>query len=399
MKRLQGICKWLLLSLLLGCCGGAVGAGFHHALSFVTGLRGQHPWVIFFLPLGGLATVALYRLLKLTDNRGTNTVMDAALEGERIPPQVLPGIFLATAITHFLGGSGGREGAALQLGGSTGSILADVVHAGETQRKILVMAGMSAVFAGLFGTPLTASVFVLEFLNVGVIFSSAVLPCYVAAIAASRVSGALGVRPEGVALETLMPISPVNGGRVLLLAILVALLGITMCRTFHEMEHLARKFLKNPFLRAAVGGAIVVAATLVIGDQRYSGAGMDMALKAVEGKADWFDFILKLLLTAITLAAGFKGGEIVPTFCIGATFGCVAGSLLGLDPGLGAALGLVGLFCSVTNAPIASIVLSVEMFGATNLHSFALVSILCFGLSGWCSLYASQRHSPLKLEN
>ena len=399
MKRLQGICKWLLLSLLLGCCGGAVGAGFHHALRFVTGLRGQHPWVIFLLPLGGLATVALYRLLKLTDNRGTNTVMDAALEGERVAPQVLPGIFLATAITHFLGGSGGREGAALQLGGSAGSILADVVHAGETQRKILVMAGMSAVFAGLFGTPLTASVFVLEFLNVGVIFSSAVLPCYVAAIAASRVSGALGVQPEGVALETLMPISPVNGGRVLVLAILVALLGITMCKTFHEMEHLARKYLKNPFLRAVVGGAIVVAATLVIGDQRYSGAGMDMALKAVEGKADWFDFILKLLLTAITLAAGFKGGEIVPTFCIGATFGCVAGSLLGLDSGLGAALGLVGLFCSVTNAPIASIVLSVEMFGATNLHSFALVSILCFGLSGWCSLYASQRHSRLKLEN
>lgn len=399
MKRLQGICKWLVLSLMLGCCGGAVGAGFHHALRFVTGLRGQHPWVIFFLPLGGLATVALYRLLKLTDNRGTNTVMDAALDGQRVAPQVLLGIFLATAITHFLGGSGGREGAALQLGGSAGSILADVVHAGETQRKILVMAGMSAVFAGLFGTPLTASVFVLEFLNVGVIFSSAVLPCYVAAIAASRVSDALGVRPEGVALETLMPISPVNGGRVLALAILVALLGIIMCKTFHEMEHLARKYLKNPFLRAAVGGAIVVAATLVIGDQRYSGAGMDMALKAVEGKADWFDFILKLLLTAITLAAGFKGGEIVPAFCIGATFGCVAGSLLGLDSGLGAALGLVGLFCSVTNAPIASIVLSVEMFGATNLHSFALVSILCFGLSGWCSLYASQRHSRLKLEN
>lgn len=399
MTRLKGICKWLLLSLLLGCCGGAVGAGFHHALRFVTGLRGQHPWVIFLLPLGGLATVALYRLLKLTDNRGTNTVMDAALEGQRVPPQVLPGIFLATAITHFLGGSGGREGAALQLGGSAGSILADLVHAGENHRKILVMAGMSAVFAGLFGTPLTASVFVLEFLNVGVIFSSAVLPCYVAAIAASRVSGALGVQPEGVALETLMPISPVNGGRVLVLAILVALLGIAMCKTFHEMEHLAGKFLKNPFLRAAAGGVIVIAATLLIGDQRYSGAGMDMALKAVEGKADWYDFILKLLLTAITLAAGFKGGEIVPTFCIGATFGCVAGSLLGLDPGLGAALGLVGLFCSVTNAPIASIVLSVEMFGAVNLHSFALVSILCFGLSGWCSLYASQRHSRLKLEN
>ena len=130
--------------------------------------------------------------------------------------------------------------------------------------------------------------------------------------------------------------------------------------------------------------------TLLVGDHRFNGAGMDMALTAVEGHADWYSFAVKMLFTAVTLAAGFKGGEIVPTFCIGATFGCVLGGLLGLDPGIAAALGLVGLFCCATNSPVASIVLSIEMFGSANLYAFALVAVLCFVLSGNTGLYASQ---------
>ena len=130
--------------------------------------------------------------------------------------------------------------------------------------------------------------------------------------------------------------------------------------------------------------------TALVGDQRFNGAGMDMALSAVEGNADWYSFLVKMLFTAVTLSAGFKGGEIVPTFCIGATFGCVVGGLLGLDAGICGALGLVGLFCCATNSPFASIVLSIEMFGSQNLHLFALVCVICFVLSGNSGLYSSQ---------
>ena len=144
------------------------------------------------------------------------------------------------------------------------------------------------------------------------------------------------------------------------------------------------------WLRIALGGCLIAALTALVGDMRYNGAGMDMALKAVEGEAQWFDFLLKLLFTAVTLAAGFKGGEIVPTFCIGATFGLLAGGWLGMEPEIAAALGLVGLFCCATNSPLASIVLSVEMFGSTNLHLFALVCVICFVMSGQTGLYASQ---------
>ena len=382
--------KWGLLGALMGVIGGLLGAGFHHALHFVTHVRSEFTWLIFLLPVGGLLTVALYRLLKMQGNKGTNEIIDATLDGHPVSPAVAPAIFLATAMTHLFGGSAGREGAALQLGGSTASMLAKVFRLGEEDRKVMVMAGMSAVFAGLFGTPLTATLFCMEFESVGTLFTPALLPCFLAAYIASRVSGLLGVHAETFLLDTVHALTLANFWQYLILAVLVSLLGIAMCALFHNAEHLAAHYLPNPFVRIALGGAVVTVLTLLVGDHRFNGAGMDMALAAVGGNADWYSFLLKMLFTAVTLSAGFKGGEIVPTFCIGATFGCVLGGLLGLDPGMAAALGLVGLFCCATNSPLASIVLSMEMFGSANLYLFAFVCVICFVLSGNSGLYASQ---------
>ena len=382
--------KWGLFGLLMGALGGLLGAGFHHALHFVTHLRAHNAWLIFLLPIGGLLSVGIYTLFRQRSNRGTNQIIDAVLDGEEVSPLVAPTIFLATATTHLFGGSAGREGAALQLGGATASLLSKLFHLNEQDRKILIMSGMSAVFAGLFGTPLTAALFCMEFESVGTIFSPALLPCYLAAFTAAKISGLLGVHAEGLLLETVTTVTLGNAWKFLLLAALVSFVGILMCWVFHKAEHLAAHTLKNPWIRIVIGGVLVMGLTLLVGDHRYNGAGMDMALGAVEGNANWFDFLLKMLFTAITLAAGFKGGEIVPTFCIGATFGCVLGGLLGLDAGLCGALGLVGLFCCATNSPFASIVLSIEMFGGANLHLFALVCVICFVLSGHSGLYSSQ---------
>ncbi len=389
-EELKRFLKWSVLSLMMGVIGGLLGALFHHTLHVVTALRGANPWLIYLLPVGGLATVGLYGLLRLRSNRGTNEIIDATLSGQPVKPQVAPGIFLATAITHLLGGSAGREGAALQLGGSAACMLSRVLNLREGNRKLLVMAGMSAVFAGLFGTPLTATVFCMEFESVGILFTPALLPCFLAAFTASRISLALGVHAEGYLLTEVFSLSLGDMGRYLVLAVLVSMLGIAMCTLFHKAEHLAAHKLPNPYIRIFIGGAMVTALTLLVGDQRFNGAGMDLALAAVAGQADWYSFLLKMIFTAITLAAGFKGGEIVPTFCVGATFGCVAGSLLGLDPGFAAALGLVGLFCCATNSVVASILLSVEMFGGSNIHLFAFMCVICFVLSGRSGLYASQ---------
>lgn len=203
-------------------------------------------------------------------------------------------------------------------------------------------------------------------------------------------SHGLGVHAETYLIAESFPLTMGNFWQYLILAVLVSLLGIAMCAVFHKAEHFAAHHLPNPFVRIILGGLVVMGLTLVVGDHRFNGAGMDMALAAVAGNADWYSFAMKMLFTAVTLAAGFKGGEIVPTFCIGATFGCVMGGLLGMDPGFAAALGLIGLFCCATNSPLASIVLSIEMFGGTNVYLFAFVCVICFVLSGNSGLYASQ---------
>lgn len=382
--------KWTILSVTVGILGGLLGAAFHHALHFVTHIRQGNPWLIFLLPVGGLLTVAIYRLFGMTGNRGTNEIIDAILQKKPVSPMVAPSVFLASAVTHLFGGSAGREGAALQIGGSVASQIGKLFHLKDRNRTILVTCGMSAVFAGLFGTPLTAMLFCMEFESVGTLFTPALLPCYLSAFVASRVSSALGVHAEVYILDVAAALNLPNIGAAALLAIFVSALGVIMCYVFHNAEHLAAHWIPNKWIRIAVGGAVVTVLTLLVGDQRFNGAGMEMAMQALGGSADWYSFLLKMLFTAVTLAAGFKGGEIVPTFCIGATFGCVVGSLLGLEPGIAAALGLIGLFCCATNSPLASIVLSVEMFGGANLYLFALVSVICFVLSGNSGLYASQ---------
>ena len=389
-KYLRIFLKWGILGLIMGVLGGLLGAAFSRTLTFVTDLRLSHPWLLFLLPVGGLATIGLYRLFKMSGNRGANEIIEAILRNKPVKAATAPVIYLSTAITHLVGGSAGREGAALQLGGSTASFLAQCLRLREEERTVLIMSGMSAVFAGLFGTPLTATFFTMEFESVGTIFSPALLPCYLAAFTASSVAAKFGVHAEVFPIDTSVPFTAQTNFYILILSVGISLVGIAMCYLFHEAEGLARKKIPNTWLRIAAGGLLLLVMTALVGDQRYNGAGMDMAMQALEGHANGYDFALKLVFTAITLAAGFKGGEIVPTFCIGATFGCVVGNLLGMDAGFAAALGLVGLFCCVTNSPISAILLSVEMFGSANLSTFAFVCVIVFVLSGNWGLYSSQ---------
>jgi len=192
-KYILVLLKWGILGCLVGVLGGLIGAAFHHALHFVTHVRTEHTWLIFLLPVGGLLSIGVYRLFRMTGNRGTNEIIDAILNDGQVSPLVAPVIFLASSITHLFGGSAGREGAALQLGGSMASGVGKLLKMEGKERTAVIMSGMSAVFAGLFGTPLTAALFCMEFESVGVMFSPALLPCWLAAFVASRVSGALGV--------------------------------------------------------------------------------------------------------------------------------------------------------------------------------------------------------------
>lgn len=390
--------KWIVVGGLVGGVGGVVGALFHLGVNYATSVRLAHPWVLYLLPLGGLVIAGLYRLCKL-EGKGTNAVIESVHFGSDVPVLLVPLIFVSTVITHLCGGSAGREGAALQIGGGIGYRTGRLLHLGEKDLPLATLCGMSGVFSALFGTPLTATVFALEVISVGVLYYAGLVPCITAAMTGYLISLLLGVPPTRftVAMPALDAWTMLL---VLVLAILCALVSILFCRGLHITEHLAARLVKNSYLRAAAGGVVIIALTLLLGTTDYNGAGMDVIQRALNGQANGWAWLLKLLFTAITIGCGFKGGEVVPSFFVGAAFGCWMGTLLGLLPAFAAAIGLVAVFCGAVNCPIASVVLSVEMFGAEGMLYFAMACAISYVLSGYCGLYSSQTilYSKLRAE-
>ena len=390
--------KWIVVGGLVGGVGGVVGALFHLGVNYATSVRLAHPWVLYLLPLGGLVIAGLYRLCKL-EGKGTNAVIESVHFGSDVPVLLVPLIFVSTVITHLCGGSAGREGAALQIGGGIGYRTGRLLHLGEKDLPLATLCGMSGVFSALFGTPLTATVFALEVISVGVLYYAGLVPCITAAMTGYLISLLLCVPPTRftVAMPALDAWTMLL---VLVLAILCALVSILFCRGLHITEHLAARLVKNSYLRAAAGGVVIIALTLLLGTTDYNGAGMDVIQRALNGQANGWAWLLKLLFTAITIGCGFKGGEVVPSFFVGAAFGCWVGTLLGLPPAFAAAIGLVAVFCGAVNCPIASVVLSVEMFGAEGMLYFAMACAISYVLSGYCGLYSSQTilYSKLRAE-
>ena len=391
--------KWLAVGALVGGVGGFVGALFHLGVDCATNVRLAHPWILYLLPLGGVVIALLYRLCRL-EGAGTNAVIESVHFGKKIPTLLVPLIFVSTVITHLCGGSAGREGAALQIGGGIGYRTGKALHLGEKDLPLATLCGMSAVFAALFGTPLTATVFALEVISVGVLYYAGLIPCLMSASVAYLIASLFGVSPTRFTVA-LPPLDVWTVFLVILLAIGCALVSILFVRGMHWVEHMAAKLVKNPYLRAAAGGAAIIGLTLLLG-RDYNGAGMDVIARAVEqGQAAPWAWLLKILFTAITIGCGFKGGEVVPSFFVGATFGCVAAQALGLPAGFGAAIGLIAVFCGAVNCPIASVLLSLELFGGTDgVLYFAFACAISYLLSGYCGLYSSQTilYSKLRAE-
>lgn len=391
--------KWLAMAYIIGTISGLIGTAFHVGVEIATEFRMEHPWMLGTLPMAGLLIVWLYRFLH-TEGQGTNDILEEVQKGRGLPLRLLPAIFVSTVLTHLAGGSAGREGAALQMGGTIGYHTGRFMQLDDKDMRTATMVGMAAFFAALFGTPMAAAVFAMEVISVGLIYHMALIPCLCATLIAYGTSVMLGVEPThfqvaAPALEGMMLV------RVAVLATLSAFISSLFCNVMHGTELLMRKVLKDPAVRVFAGGVLLIVLTFLCGSQAYNGAGMGQITEAVEqGKAFPAAFLLKMLFTAITLSAGFKGGEVVPSFFIGATFGCIVGPLLGIPAGFSAAVGLICVFCGAVNCPLASVFLSVELFGAEGMLYFALACGLSFVLSGYNGLYSSQRilYSKLKAQ-
>ncbi len=392
--------KWVVIGTVAGLIVGLVSSLFGHTLGFVNELRNGNPLIVLGLPAAGLVIVFLYRVFKDADDKGTNMVITSIQSSTDIPFRMMPLIFVSTVITHLCGGSAGREGAALQIGGSIANRLGRVIRLKEDDRHIIIMCGMSAGFSALFGTPLAAAVFSLEVVRVGVMHYAALVPCVTAALVGHFVALTFKLPPEVFPVAGISAMEPLGFFRMVIFAGLAAAVSILFCVILHTTEHLYEKYFKNPYIRIAAAGCFIVLLSVILRTDFYLGSGMGIIESIFHtGHTEWYVFLLKMIFTALTLGAGFKGGEIVPSFCIGAAFGCVVAPLLGLPVNLAAACGMVGVFCGVTNSPLTSLLIAFELFGFDGMPYYLVTVAVSYMLSGYFGLYRAQRIMYSKTED
>ena len=334
----------------------------------------------------------LYRFAHEEKNRGTDMVLDSISSTEEVTPATAPLIFISTLLSHLATASVGREGAALQLGGSLGNLIGKAFRLDEKDRKIAIMCGMSAGFSAIFGTPLAAAVFAMEVISIGVMYYAALVPCVFSAFVGVSVAKFLGLAPEHYEIGLVPEFGASSALLTVLIGILCACVGIFLCVSLHQCGHAYRKVFPNPYIRVLAGSAIFIVLTLLFPARLYNGSGAQIIEMVFEGeKIPVYAFLMKILFTALTLGAGFRGGEIVPVLFTGAAFGTTVGPLLGLPHGFGGALGMAAVFCGATNCPMTALMLAFELFGGESLTLYAVCCGVSYMLSGYYGLYSEQK--------
>lgn len=382
--------RWSIFSSVVGLVVGGFSTLFAYCLKEVTDFRTERPELILFLPLAGVFIVFLYHVFRYKNDRGTNMVLSTIHAETELPFKMAPLIFISTIVTHLFGGSAGREGAALQLGGSIGNQLGRWFHFDEKDRRIVVMCGMSAAFSAIFGTPIAASIFAMEVVSVGVMYYAALVPCVFASLIASKFATNMGIAPSVFQILHMPGFHFVPSVKIILLALCCAGLSVLFCVVLHSLGDIYYAKFKNPYVRIVFSSVIIVLLTAILHTTDYMGAGVPVIAEAIKGNVRPEAFLLKIVFTALTLEAGFKGGEIVPSFFVGATFGCLFGQIMGISPSLCAAVGMVAVFCGVTNCPITSMLIAFELFGYEGVPYFLIAISVSYLMSGYYGLYHDQ---------
>ena len=396
---IKAFLKWLCLSVIIGIICGTVGSFFASAIHFATDFRLQNKWLILLLPVGGIISVGLYKLFRVS-GVGTNNVFETVRSEKKVSILLAPAVIIGATLTHLFGGSAGKEGAALQIGGSISSFLGRVLKLDDSSRHILTICGMSALFSAVFGTPIGAAVFAIEVISVGTFCSAAIFPSLLSSLTASFVAEFLNLKPESFEVFSVINVDIKTFVSVVVISIAGAIVSVIFCKSLHLSEKYFKRMFKNEFLRVAVGGTVIIVLTILVGNNDYNGGGIEVIERIFnEGTVRYEAFVLKLIFTVITVASGYKGGEIVPTLFIGANLGAAMSAFLGTNMQFCTAVGMCALFCGVTNCPLATVFLAVELFGLNGLPFYALAVGVSFLLSGNISLYEGQKLSFSKLSD
>ena len=381
----------------MGIIIGAIDTLFGKVLRAITSFREEHVLMLVpFLPVAGIFTLWLFEKISPESQKGMTLIFETGVEkNERIPKALIPLIMITTWMTHLFGGSAGRVGVTMQVGATISHTMGKILKRKEDE-KIFLIIGIAAGFAGLFQTPLAATFFAMEFLVVGAMFYEALLPAVAAAYAASYTSHLLGFQKFSIVFSNDLSYNFRTIIELVIIAVLFGMMGGIFSYFLAVAKEKAAQMIKNPYVRITVGGVLLSILFLVLFKGRYCGLGTQLTMASFQGNRIYgFDFILKAVLTILTIAAGFQGGEIAPLFSIGATLGAFLASVLGLPVKLVAALGMISVFGSATNTLMTPIFFGIEVFGAEHAVLFAVICIISFEFNGNKTIYGKQRISRM----
>ena len=400
LQRTKSVVKWTIFAIITGVIVGAFATAFGLAMNLATATRLEVPELVFLLPVGAVAIQILYKWVLKEKDGGTNVVISAIQKNARLPFRLAPLIFISTVFTHLIGGSAGREGAALQMGGAIGNGIGRAFRFSEADKKTLIMIGMSAAFSALFGTPMAAAIFSIEVISVGIMHYAALAPCIISSLIARSIAAHFGLSAMSFKRTDIPAFTFTSGFMITVFAVFCGMVSIAFCFILHAFDEKYTALFHGSYLRAIIGGTGVLFLTIMVGDQTYNGTGASVIASCFTGATIGLHvFALKIIFTTLTMSAGYKGGEIVPTLFIGATFGAAMGQLVNFSPSLCAAVGMGALFCGVTNCPISSLLICFELFGYEAAPYFLISVAFAYWVSGYYGLYKSQKIVYSKYRN
>jgi H+/Cl- antiporter ClcA len=390
--------RWVALGVGVGVLAGLSSALFLKLLEWSTRSFAEHGWLLWLLPLGGLAMGCLYHYTGGRSIEGNVLIIDEIHEPRTgVPRRMAPLVLISTVATNLFGGSAGREGTAIQMSASLTDGGARLLHLSREERRTLLVAGMSAGFGAVFGVPLAGAVFGMEVQSVGRVRYEALVPSLTGALVGDLIVRGLGVHHTPTPQLGPLDLDAVLLVKVALAGVVFGLVGAVFIEAVHLVKRIGTRLTGWPPARPVIGGAIVIALTLLVGNRHYNGLSVPLAVDALAGNDPGLQvFALKLLFTAVTLGFGFYGGEVTPLLVIGSTLGAALAAVLGLPVALLAAVGYVAVFAGAANVPLACTIMAVELFGREALEPAAVGCVMAYVFSSHRSIYASQRLAVAK---